>query len=170
MAERRVVVTGVGMVSPLGLTAEETWQGIVVGRSGIGPITAFDASEYAVRFAAEVTGFDPHRYLDRKEAKRMDRFAQLGVAAALMAAEDSRLPITDEPRFEIGVLLGSGIGGLATWEEQHGVLMQRGPDRVSPFFIPMMICDIASGHVSIALGLGGPNSCVVTACATGSNA
>src|SRR5438552_3088717 len=166
MAERRVVVTGVGMVSPLGLTAEETWQGIIAGRSGIGPITAFDASDYAARIAGEVRGFDPHQFIDRKEAKRMDRFSQLGLAAALMAAEDARLPITDETRFEIGVLLGSGIGGLTTWEEQHGTLMLRGPDRVSPFFIPMMICDIASGHVSIALGLGGPNNCVVTACAT----
>src|SRR5205807_7728663 len=111
MNERRVVVTGLGMVSPLGLTAAATWEGIVAGRSGIGPITAFDSSAYASRIAGELPGFDPHRYIDRKEAKRMDRFCQEALAAAIMAAEDARLPINDETRFDIGVLIGSGIGG-----------------------------------------------------------
>jgi 3-oxoacyl-[acyl-carrier-protein] synthase II len=158
------------MLTPLALTAEETWSGIVAGRSGIRPIAAFDCSEFPSRIAGELPGFDPHQYIDRKEARRMDRFCQVGLAAAVMAVEDARLPINDETRFDIGVMIGTGIGGIATWEDQHGILLQRGPDRVSPFFIPMMICDMASGQVSITLGLGGPNSCVVTACATGANA
>jgi 3-oxoacyl-[acyl-carrier-protein] synthase II len=170
MHQRRVVVTGLGAITPLGVTVEETWSGLLAGRSGIGPLTAFDASDYAVRIAGQVPDFDPHRWIERKEAKRMDRFTQLGVAAAMMAVEDARLSINEENRDSIGVLIGSGIGGLATWEEQHRILLERGPDRVSPFFIPMMICDMASGMTSILLGLGGPNSCVVTACATGTNA
>jgi 3-oxoacyl-[acyl-carrier-protein] synthase II len=157
------------MVTPLGLTAEETWQGITAGRPGIRAISSFDCREYPSRIAGELPGFDPTAFIDRKEAKRMDRFCQVGLAAALMAAEDARLPINDETRFDIGVLIGTGIGGIATWEDQHATLLQRGPSRVSPFFIPMMICDMASGQVSITLGLGGPNSCVVTACATGAN-
>jgi 3-oxoacyl-[acyl-carrier-protein] synthase II len=170
MPDERVVITGVGMVTPLGLSAEETWAGMCAGRSGIGPITAFDASAYATRIAGEIKEFDPHRYIERKEARRMDRFTQFGVVAAMMAVEDAALPITDENRDQIGVLIGSGIGGLITWEEQYRGLLERGPDRVSPFFIPMMICNMASGQVSILLKLGGPISCVVTACATGANA
>lgn len=170
MREERVVVTGVGMITPLGLSAETTWEGMCAGRSGIGSITAFDASAFATRIAGEARDFDPHRFIERKDAKRMDRFTQLGVAAAMMAVEDARLPISDDTRDRIGVLIGSGIGGLATWEEQHRTLLERGPERISPFFIPMMICDMASGQTSILLGLGGPNSCVVTACATGANA
>jgi 3-oxoacyl-[acyl-carrier-protein] synthase II len=170
MPEERVVITGVGMVTPLGSSAEETWAGMRAGRSGIGPITAFDASGYATRIAGEVKEFDPHRFMERKEARRMDRFTQFGVAAARMAIEDAGVQITDGNRDRIGVLIGSGIGGLATWEEQHRNLIERGPDRVSPFLIPMMICNMASGQVSILFQLRGPISCVVTACATGANA
>jgi 3-oxoacyl-[acyl-carrier-protein] synthase II len=165
-----VVVTGLGMLTPVGTTVEATWEAVQAGRSGIGPIRAFDVSAYPTRIAGEVLDFDPYRWIERKEAKRMDRFTQLGVAAAMMAVEDARLPIHDGTRDRIGVLIGSGIGGIGTWEEQHRTLLERGPDRVSPFLIPMMICDMASGQTSILLGLGGPNSCVVTACATGTNA
>jgi 3-oxoacyl-[acyl-carrier-protein] synthase II len=168
--EQRVVVTGLGMLTPVGATVESTWEALQAGRSGIGPITAFDAGAYPTRIAGEVRDFDPYRWIERKEAKRMDRFTQLGVAAAMMAVEDARLPIHEGTRDRIGVLIGSGIGGIATWEEQHRILLERGPDRVSPFLIPMMICDMASGQTSILLGLRGPNGCVVTACATGTNA
>jgi 3-oxoacyl-[acyl-carrier-protein] synthase II len=168
--EQRVVVTGLGMLTPVGTTVDATWEALQAGRSGIGPITAFDASAYPTRIAGEVRDFDPHRWIERKDAKRMDRFTQFGVAAAVMAVEDARLPIHDGTRDRIGVLIGSGIGGIATFEEQHRILLERGPDRMSPFFIPMMICDMASGQTSILLGLRGPNTCVVTACATGTHA
>jgi 3-oxoacyl-[acyl-carrier-protein] synthase II len=170
MTEHRVVITGMGAVTPLGLDIDSTWAGIRAGRSGIGPITLFDAAGFDTRFAGEVRGFDPTRWMERKEAKRMDRYCQFGVAAAVQAIENARLPVTEENRNEIGVLIGSGIGGIQTLEEQAKVLLERGPDRISPFLIPMLICDMASGMISILLGLGGPNTCVVTACATGSNA
>ncbi len=170
MSKQRVVVTGVGAVTPIGLTAEASWQAALAGRSGIGPITLFDASEYPTRFAGEVHEFDPLQYLDRKEVRRLDRFTHLAVAAARMAVEDSALQLEREDRDRVGVMIGSGIGGIETLETQMIGVFERGPDRMSPFFIPMMICDMASGAVSIQLGLGGPNSCVVTACATGTNA
>jgi 3-oxoacyl-[acyl-carrier-protein] synthase II len=170
MAEHRVVITGLGAVTPLGLDVESTWEGLRAGRSGVGPITLFDAARFDTRIAAEVRGFDPTRWMERKEARRMDRFCQIGVAAAVQAVEAARLPVHETTRDQIGVLIGSGIGGILTLEEQTRLLMERGPDRISPFLIPMMICDMVSGMTSILLGLGGPNNCVVTACATGSNA
>jgi 3-oxoacyl-[acyl-carrier-protein] synthase II len=170
MKEHRVVITGLGAVTPLGLDVESTWEAICAGRSGVGPITLFDPTGFETRIAGQIHDFDPTRWLERKEARRMDRFCQLGVAAAVQALQDAALPVSDETRDQIGVLIGSGIGGIHTLEEQVQVLRERGPDRISPFLIPMLICDMASGLTSILLGLGGPNSCVVTACATGSNA
>jgi len=170
MAEQRVVITGIGCVSPVGLTAEESWAAVTTGRSGIDNISLFDAANFPVRFAGEVKNFDPLRHLDRKESRRMDRFVQLGMAAALMAHADSGLDLDQEDRDRIGVLIGSGIGGIQTLETQLTIGMEKGIDRISPFFIPMMISDMASGAVSIQLGVGGPNTCVVTACATGTNA
>lgn len=170
MTEHRVVVTGLGAVTPLGLDVETTWAGIRAGRSGVGPITLFDAAGFETRIAAEVPGFEPTRWLERKEARRMDRFCQFGVVAALQAFQNAELKLSDEERAQVGVLIGSGIGGIHTLEEQVQVLLERGPDRISPFLIPMLIQDMASGMASILLGLGGPNNCVVTACATGTNA
>lgn len=169
MSNRRIVITGLGCVSPVGLSAEESWQAVLQGQSGVAPLTLFDTTQFAVRFGAEVKNFDPLRYADRKEARKMDRFTQFGVAAAQEAMENSGLKVTDENRDRIGVIIGSGIGGILTLETEVQTLNTRGPDRISPFFIPMMICDMASGQVSIRHGLCGPNSCVVTACATGTN-
>ncbi len=170
MSRRRVVVTGMGCVSPLGLSAESTWSAVLGGVSGVGPITLFDAAEMDVRFAAEVKGFDPLVYAERKEARKMDRFVQFAIAAAQQALDDSSLTPTDDNRGRIGVLIGSGIGGIETLEKEIRTAITRGPNRISPFFIPMMICNMASGMVSIRHGLGGPNTCVVTACTTGTNA
>ncbi|MGQ9525812.1 MAG: beta-ketoacyl-ACP synthase II [Armatimonadota bacterium] len=169
MADRRVVVTGMGAVTPLGNSVRELWEGLVAGRSGIGPITRFDADEYAVRIAAEVRDFDPDAYIDPRESRRMDPFVQYGVAAAKMALEDAGLEITEGMSQRTGVLVGSGIGGVRTWEEQHRALLERGPRRVSPLFIPMLICDMAAGTISIIFGAKGPNMTIVTACATGSH-
>jgi len=169
MTDRRVVVTGMGAVTPLGNSVRELWEGLVAGRSGVGPITHFDAGEYAVRIAAEVKDFDPDAYIDPRESRRMDLFVQYGVAAAKMALDDSGLEITDEVSERTGVLVGSGIGGVQTWEEQHRALLERGPRRVSPLFIPMLICDMAAGTISIMFGARGPNMAIVTACATGSH-
>ena len=169
MSNRRIVITGLGCVSPVGLSAEESWQAVLQGQSGVAPLTLFDTTQFAVRFGAEVKNFDPLRYADRKEARKMDRFTQFGVAAAQEAMDNSGLKVTDENRDRIGVIIGSGIGGILTLETEVQTLNTRGPDRISPFFIPMMICDMASGQVSIRHGLCGPNSCVVTACATGTN-
>src|SRR5579872_1901805 len=157
---RRVVVTGVGAVSPLGNSAEALWKSCLSGCSGAAPITLFDASAYTTRFAAEVKDWDPSLYMDRKEVRRMDRFSQFAVAASHMALEDSGIEITDDNRDRIGVFIGSGIGGLGTLEEQHRVLLERGPGRVSPVTIPGIICDMGAGMVSIMFGIRGPNSCV----------
>lgn len=167
---RRVVVTGMGVLSPVGNGLDAYWDGLTSGRSGIGPITLFDAAAFPVRFAGEVKDFDVTQWVDRKEARRMDRVTQLGVAASLDAVKDSGLQITDENRDRVGVFIGSGIGGLRTLEDQIRVLIERGPDRVSPLIIPMMIVDITSGHVSMILGARGPNEAVATACATGNHA
>jgi 3-oxoacyl-[acyl-carrier-protein] synthase II len=168
-AARRVVVTGLGAVSPLGHTAEALWKGCLAGCSGIAPITLFDTTGYATTFAGEVKEWDPTLYMDKKDVRRMDRFVQFAVAAARMGLEDSGLTVTDENRDRVGVFIGSGIGGLGTLEDQHSVLLERGPKWVSPITIPGIICDMGAGMVSIVLGIRGPNSCVTTACATGAN-
>ena len=168
--EARVFVTGVGAVSPLGNDAESTWNQLVAGTSGAGPITRFDATGHETRFACEVKDFTPEGVLDRKEAKRMDRFVQYAVVAAAEAIRNAGLNLETLDRNRIGVLVGSGIGGMETFEEQHTALMNKGPGRVSPYFIPMMIIDMASGQVSIRFGLKGPNFGTVSACASGAHA
>ena len=166
----RVVVTGMGALTPLGLDINTTWEGLVDGKSGIDHITQFDASSLETRFAGEVKGFDPVEYMGRKEARRMDRFSQLAVAASVEAVRDAGLEINDTNKGNIGVLIGSGIGGLLTMSEQVRILIEQGPDRVSPFLVPMMIADMASAQVSIALGARGPNFCPTSACSSGSDA
>ena len=167
--KRRVVVTGMGAITPIGNTVAEFWRGLMNGTSGVGRITCFDASRFTTQIAAEVKGFDPTEFMDRKEAKRMDRFAQFAVAGSRMALQDAG--IDDNVDWErVGVLIGSGIGGIQTLEEQCRNLIEKGPDRVSPFFVPMMIPDIASGQVSIMTGAKAHNTCTVTACASGTNA
>ncbi|ALC91866.1 3-oxoacyl-ACP synthase [Bacillus sp. FJAT-18017] len=169
MANRRVVVTGIGAVTPLGLDAETTWKNIVAGKSGVGPLTRVNADEYPAKVAAQINDFNPESYLERKEARKMDRFTQYAIAASKMAFEDSGLAIVDENAHRVGVWIGSGIGGMETFETQFEVFQNRGYKRVSPFFVPMMIPDMAAGQVSIMLGAKGFNSCTVTACATGTN-
>jgi 3-oxoacyl-[acyl-carrier-protein] synthase II len=167
---KRVVVTGMGAITPLGNTVAEYWQGLLQGRSGIGPITLFDASKHDCRIAAQVKGFDPCDYLERKEAKRMDRFAQFAVCASRQALADARFTISDLNADLVGVIIGSGFGGIKVLEEQQEVYLTRGPDRCSPFMVPMMIINMAAGLTAIHTGAKGPNSCTVTACAAGSNA
>ncbi|MDR5709505.1 MAG: beta-ketoacyl-ACP synthase II [Armatimonadota bacterium] len=170
MTRRRVVVTGVGVITPIGIGKESFWNALMEGRSGVRPIRSFDASRYPTRIAAEVLDFDPLDWMDRKEAKRNDRFVQFAIAAARMALLDAGFRVTRENADRVGVVIGSGIGGAITWEEQHKVLLTRGPDRVSPFFIPMLIINMAAGAVSILTGARGPNTAPVTACATGGHA
>jgi 3-oxoacyl-[acyl-carrier-protein] synthase II len=170
LSDIRVVVTGVGCVTPLGNDIDSTWQSLLDGRSGVGPITLFDASEYKTRIAAEVKGFDPEALLSRREARRMDRFTQFAVVAAAQALADSRLAISDANRDRIGVVIGTGVGGIGTLLEEAEKLRTRGPRWVSPFLIPMMLPDTGAGQVAIQFGLRGPNMAVVTACATGANA
>ncbi|WP_338781056.1 beta-ketoacyl-ACP synthase II [Metabacillus sp. FJAT-52054] len=169
MEKKRVVVTGLGAVSPLGLDVETTWENAINGVSGIKPLTRVNADDYPAKVAGEITDFDPEQYMDKKEARKMDRFTQYAVAASMMAVKDANLEITDENAPRVGVWVGSGIGGMETFETQHRILMEKGPKRVSPFFVPMMIPDMAAGQVSIALGAKGFNACTVTACATGTN-
>lgn len=168
--KRRVVITGVGVVSPVGNDADTFWKSLLAGKSGVDTITAFDASEFSTRIAGEVKDFDPEQFMDKKEARRTDRYIQFALTAAKMAVEDAKLEVTDEIAERVGVYIGSGIGGLSTWEEQHQVLIEKGPRRISPFFIPMMISNMATGLVSIEYGAKGPSSTSVTACATGTNA
>ena len=167
---RRVVVTGVGVITPVGNTVQEFWKSLVEGKSGIGVTTSFDASAYDCRIAGEIKGFNPSAFISPKEEKRMERFVQFAVSAAKMAVQDSGIDISKEDVHQFGVLLGSGIGSLHIIEEQHKILLQKGPDKISPFLIPMLIVNMAPGQVSISLGLKGPNSCVATACASGSHA
>ncbi len=169
MEKRRVVVTGIGAVTPLGLDVETTWKNILEGKSGIGPLTRVNADEYPAKVSAEVNDFDPEQFMERKEARKMDRFTQFAVAAAQMAVKDADLTITEENAPRVGVWIGSGIGGMETFENQYETFLKRGYRRVSPFFVPMLIPDMATGQVSIMLGAKGFNSCTVTACATGTN-
>ncbi|HEY9861434.1 MAG TPA: beta-ketoacyl-ACP synthase II [Candidatus Obscuribacterales bacterium] len=166
---KRVVVTGLGAVTPIGNTLSEYWEGLVSGRNGIGPITLFDASRHDCRIAGEVKAFDPFQYLDRKDAKRMDRFAQFAVAASKQAIADAQFVINDLNAEQVGVIIGSGVGGIKVLEDQQEVYLTKGPDRCSPFMVPMMIANMAAGLTAIHIGAKGPNSCPVTACASGSN-
>jgi 3-oxoacyl-[acyl-carrier-protein] synthase II len=170
LQRKRVVITGLGAITPIGNTLSQYWEGLLSGRNGIAPITFFNAEKHDCRFAGEVKGFDPHEYLDRKEAKRMDRFSQFGVCASLQAIADSKLIIDDLNAEQVGVTIGTGIGGLKVLEDQQTIYLDRGPSRCSPFMIPMMIGNMAAGLTAIQTGAKGPNSCTVTACAAGSNA
>ncbi|NRD78421.1 beta-ketoacyl-ACP synthase II [Bacillus sp. BRMEA1] len=169
MEKRRVVVTGVGAVTPLGNDVETTWKGILEGKSGIGPLTRLNADDYPAKVAAELKDFNPEAFMEKKDARKMDRFTQYAVASSLMAVKDANLTINEENSHRVGVWIGSGIGGMETFEQQFEIFQQRGYKRVSPFFVPMMIPDMATGQVSITLGARGFNSCTVTACATGTN-
>jgi 3-oxoacyl-[acyl-carrier-protein] synthase II len=168
--KRRVVVTGVGLLSGLGIGTEETWKGLLGGRSGAAPITLFDASQHTTRFAVEVRGFDPLNWVEKKDVKKMDRFIQFAVAAADFAVRDSGLKIDAANAERVGVYIGSGIGGFATIEREHEALLKGGPRKVSPFFIPASIVNLASGWVSIRTGAKGPNSATCTACTTSAHA
>jgi 3-oxoacyl-[acyl-carrier-protein] synthase II len=170
LTRRRVVITGIGTISPLGIGKDATWQGLIEGKSGIGPITKFDASAYACRIAGEVRGFEAEQWIEKKEVKKSDTFIHYAVAAAQMAADDAKLDTSKEDSDRVGVIIGSGIGGLPLIEEMHRKLMERGPSRISPFFIPGLIVNLASGHVSIRFNARGPNSAPATACATGAHA
>lgn len=169
--KNRVVVTGIGMVTPVGIGKEECWKNIVEGKSGIRRVSLFPTDEYECHIAGEVVDFDPSRYMDKKDIRRSDRFAQFAIVAANLAVEDAKidLPGNEDPQ-QVGVYIGSGIGGLGTIETEHSVLLNRGPRKVNPFLIPMLIIDIVSGKVAIQYGAKGPNSAVVSACATGANA
>lgn len=169
-SKRRVVVTGLGAVTPLGNTVSEFWSNVTAGKNGVGPITLFDASNLPTRFAAEVRNFDAAQFVGKKDARKMDRFTQFAIVAAQQAVADSGLQITDANRDDIGCVMGSGIGGIITLEQQHKVLINQGPDRLSPFFIPMMIGNMAPGMISIALNVRGPTMTTVSACASSNNA
>ncbi|MBP0016533.1 MAG: beta-ketoacyl-ACP synthase II [Cyanobacteria bacterium SBLK] len=171
LQRKRVVITGLGAITPLGNTLEEYWQGLMEGRNGIDTVTHFDPSEHACRIGGEVKGFDPHQYIPKKkEAKRMDRFSQFAISASKQALLDAKLEIDDLNADRIGVLIGTGVGGIKVMEDQQTVYLDRGPSRCSPFMIPMMIANMAAGLTAIHTGAKGPNTCAVTACAAGSNA
>lgn len=167
---RRVVITGLGAISPVGNDVNSMWASLIAGKSGAGLITHFDASNFETRFACEVKGFDPAALLGRRDARRMDRFTQFAVATARQALDDSGLPITPENSYRIGVMIGSGVGGIGTIIDEARVMHEKGASRVSPFMVPMMLSDTAPGQVAITFGIRGPNLSVVSACATGSNA
>jgi 3-oxoacyl-[acyl-carrier-protein] synthase II len=167
--ERRVVVTGLGLVTPIGIGVEENWKSLMSGQSGIGLITRFDTTDYAVKIAAEVKGFNAEDYIDKKDVKQMDTFIHYAVAAAKMAQKDAALEINESNAERVGCLVGAGLGGLPEIEATHRELLEKGPRRVSPFFIPRLIANLAPGQISIMLGAKGPNLCTVTACATGTH-
>lgn len=170
LPQRRVVVTGVGLMTPLGLTVSESWSGLIQGKSGIATISQFDASAYDAQIAGEVKGFNPDEFVPKKEQKKMDRFIQFTLAATKMALTDSGLQVTEDDKPRIGTFIGVGMGGLPFIEAQHDILKERGPGRVSPFFIPSVITNMAAGQVSMAYGFKGPNYCVTSACASGAHA
>jgi 3-oxoacyl-[acyl-carrier-protein] synthase II len=170
VTHRRVVVTGVGLVSPVGIGTEETWQALLAGRSGAAPITLFDASRHATRFACEVKGFDPLRWIEKKDVKKVDRFIQFAIAAADLALQDAGFAVSPAEAGRVGVFIGSGIGGFATIEREHEALLKGGPRKISPFFIPAAIVNLAAGWVSIRTGAKGPNSATCTACTSGAHA
>ncbi|MFH1018611.1 MAG: beta-ketoacyl-ACP synthase II [Pseudomonadota bacterium] len=167
--QRRVVVTGLGLVTPIGIGIEDNWNSLMEGRSGVGLITRFDTTDYAVKIAAEVKNFNAESFIDKKDLKQMDLFIHYAVAAGKMAYKDSGLEINEKNAERVGVLVGAGLGGLPEIEATHKDLLEKGPKRVSPFFIPRLIANLAPGQISIALGAKGPNSCTVTACATGAH-
>ena len=162
MSKRRIVVTGLGMVSPLGTTVADSWAAALAGKSGIGPITRFDATEFTTRIAGEVKGFEPTLYIEKKDVKKTDLFIQYGLGASQLALEDAGIDVGAEDTTRFGVIIGSGIGGLPLIEAMHDILRERGPIRVSPFFIPGLIANMAAGQVSIRYGLRGPSSCPTT--------
>ncbi len=168
--KRRVVVTGLGAVTPLGSGAEKTWKALCVGKSGIGRISRFDTTNFQTKIAGEVKDFDPEDFLDKKQVRRMDSFVHYCMASTIMAMEDSKLEVANQDAERIGVLIGTGLGGLPTLEKNHTLLIEGGPKKISPFFIPMMIANMAPGQIAIHFGVKGPNTCVVTACAAGSHA
>lgn len=170
MAGRRVVITGMGAITPVGNTVKDYWESLLAGKSGVDRITLFDASEYATKIAAEVKNFDPLEHFDRKEARKLDRYTQFAMVASAEAINDSGLDLENEDRDRIGVIVGSGIGGMMVFEDEHTKLVKSGPRRVSPFFIPMMIGDIAAGQISMKYNLKGPNYGTVSACATAGHA
>lgn len=169
MTKRRVVITGVGIVSPVGLTAEESWKSVVAGRSGIGPIAHFDVTDFTTRFGGSVWGFDISKYIPEKEAKKMDLFIHYGIAAGCQAIDDSGIIVTESNAERIGVVIGSGIGGITGIEQGHNAFLKGGPRKISPFFVPSNIINMISGNLSIKYGLKGPNFAIVTACATGTH-
>jgi len=166
---RRVVVTGLGLITPLGIGVGPTWKALCEGQSGIGRVTRFDSTGYPSQIAGEVKGFDPAAFIEKKEIKKMDTFIQFAVGASQMAVDDAGLKVAPEEADRVGVYIGAGIGGLPAIEHYHKILLEKGPDRISPFFIPMVIINLASGQVAIRIGARGPNSCAVTACATGNH-
>jgi 3-oxoacyl-[acyl-carrier-protein] synthase II len=170
MNKRRVVITGMGALTPIGNNLEEFWNGLITGKNGAGPITRFDTTDFATKFACEVKNFDPSLYIDKKEIRRMDPFTQYAIASSSMAIEHSKLDLSKVNLDYFGVIFGSGIGGMLTWTDQHNAFLQGGPRRISPFFVPMMISDIAAGQISIKFGLKGPNYATTSACATSSHA
>jgi 3-oxoacyl-[acyl-carrier-protein] synthase II len=170
MEKKRVVVTGLGLVTPLGIGVEKSWEGLVQGKSGIRRITHFDPSAFATQIAGEVEGFNAEDYIEPKEIKKMDRFIHLGIAAAAMAMDDAQLKVNEANAARVGVYVGAGMGGLTTIEHYHKVVLERGPRRITPFFIPMLIINLAAGQISIRFGAKGPNVAPATACATGSHA
>lgn len=169
MNKRRVVITGLGLITPLGMGVMPSWENLVKGKSGIGKITYFDTSHFQTQIAGEVKGFNPENYIESKEVKKMDRFIHFAIAATQTALDDAGLKITDSNAEKIGVIIGSGMGGLPSIEHYHSILLEKGPRRISPFFIPMVVINLASGQISIRFGVKGPNSAVSTACATGSH-